>query len=282
MRPRSRWFLPVLLLLVGAAQPGLAEDDAPPSASERVREALAKLLSMQQVNWQGHVTVKQSSAGSPLNSGAVIVNGGTLGSQSPFQGAFEARASSEETTILSAQRLPGFGIYSDADRQVTRATYEDAAPNVSSFTSDVLALLDRTRLKKWLSKADWTALPVEDGAKPTPPTFSATVAKRIVPALHGGIAQIAAPEVLEATARIALDEHGDVRSVEVTIQRSDPMQAMVAQQLRAQGLGGRGRGSGTTTTYSLERSKQPLSAAFGRFRSSIREELGLVATHKDR
>ncbi|MHC4469553.1 MAG: hypothetical protein ACYTDY_04180 [Planctomycetota bacterium] len=218
--------LVTLILLPGglAAQEAEEEKPAPtaPSAEELAGRLKAALDRAEDAAFLVRGSLELGDSGSPF--GAVMV-ASTLGGGPPFEGKFEAWSDGGGKLVVVSERLlPGFEAFRSDEREITRLTYEERAENVGQLMSDLGALLDMSRVRKWLKRAD-----LEARFDPTTgvTSFTGEAPRRLVPAGSGGVMGMAQEKILRIHVSVEIGKTGELATAVYEVHRSDPMAAMI-------------------------------------------------------
>jgi hypothetical protein len=217
----------VALLLFPAGLSAQEEEPSAPAAPTpedllgRLRTALDRAEDAT-LRVRGSVALEAAGGADPF-SGAVI--SANLMGGPPFEGDFEAWTDGAgKLVVVSKKPLPGFEVFRNDEREVIRVTYEGDAPNVKQLMSDLGALLDMSRVRKWMKRADLESkLDPATGAA----TYVGEAPRRLVPAAQAGLMGMAQEKILRVDASITIGKGGSLLEAEFRIQRSDPMAGMI-------------------------------------------------------
>jgi hypothetical protein len=134
------------------AAPAGAPVAADPAAS--LRAALQALAAQPTAAFSGTVEIRSSGMDAMMRMSQGMMSGGSK--SEPFQGEFEAYQWEGRTIVASRTLVPGFAIFHDGSRTLTRTLYRSDPPDLSELHREILHLLNRATLAKALSEATWT------------------------------------------------------------------------------------------------------------------------------
>jgi hypothetical protein len=253
--------LAVALLVVAATPVARAEDPVTvpaPDSVDRLRTALRMLGEAPETAFVGKVEHRNEAALAMAGMARMMTGGG---SSETFRGEFEAFRTAAVRAILSKSLVPGFGIFDDGARRLTRAIYDAEMPDISSFRREALRLVDIAALQRAFSNLTWTA-------EETGTVFTAKSTTSFLPADDSG--GMISSRVKEIEASVTLAADGKVAKIQVTATRTDPMEAMRGMLGALGGMGGMGGMGGIPpapadgelpqTTYTLEVAPAPSAA----------------------
>jgi hypothetical protein len=219
------------ILLFAAAPPARAEDPVtvPPLDSvDRLHTALRMLGETAETAFLGKVEHRNEAALAMAGMARMMTGGG---SAEIFRGEFEALRTAAVRAVLSKSQVPGFGVFDDGTRRLTRAIYDAEMPDIASFRREALRLLDIPALQRAFSNMTWTA--DESGT-----VFTAKSTTSFLPADDSG--GMIASRVKEVETSVTLAADGKVAKVRVTATRTDPLEAMRGMLGALGGMGGAG------------------------------------------
>jgi hypothetical protein len=154
-----------------------------------------------------------------------VVNRSGLDGGSPYTGKFEAWSpEDDELVIVSPAALPGFEIYRGKDDDLVRVTYEEGPPSLAELRNDLGALLDMSRLAKWLEQAE---LPATRDPESGVVRFGGTAPRRLVPAKAGGAAGVLRDQILRVEVFLELTAKGELCRAEFRVVRADLVGALI-------------------------------------------------------
>lgn len=217
--------------------PGFAqvESEAPAEKSPMtvLSDALAK-AAKGKVTLSGKLVDRSENGGA--GAGAMVVIGGMGGKKNKFFGKFEAQVQGRQVFVCTEKALPGISAMRLGRKTLVRKTESSKDPiDAGYLSSDALQLLDFQRLSKEVARAERRAA---EGKKKRFKVKSAddgshtlNVAIRTSMLASPGnddnpMASMMRPKILGIDAEFALDAKGQLRSMRLTVTRSDPMAAI--------------------------------------------------------
>jgi len=239
--------IPFALLLIavpaaaqdaGRALESSAEEKAP-TPHEILGAALMKHRRGGDIVVAVNVEHKQPEADPPAGGGRqgnivqVVVQGPGSPRGEPFEGDVEAwRDAGGNTVLVSAKKLPGFGLFVTPERTLRRVTAEGAAPDINQLRTEILSFLESDRFAKHVANAELRhSVDPETGEH----VWGGEVDKNIVrpvraegvdPHIAAAVGGLA-PRVLRASLVLRVSKNGEIRSAKVTIVRNDPGREML-------------------------------------------------------
>ncbi len=189
-----------------------SEEEMDPATS-----ALTTWLNAPAVNAACEVSRSKSSANPSFGGTRILMSGGGPALE-PFAGKFHIRVDGDTRVVASDSANPGFVLFSTAEHDVIRQTYEDVPMGLREVRQDLDALLDRARLGKWLLRATW----MKSGER----TYEATLSRRTFPSPPSSNPIAAAPRNLAVHGKIELSETGALSRMELRVERTDPSAAL--------------------------------------------------------
>jgi len=208
----ARWTLALTLLLLPLILVSAAALGDPDRGDAHRRKLIAVIGKVKSFRVLGSVErIKSRSFISPRSA--------------PYTGEFEAWSPGKhELVIVSPSALPGFEVYRSADDDLVRVTYEEDSPSLGELRNDLGALLDSSRLAKWLKKAKLTA--TRDAGTGII-RFHGTAPRRLVPAKARGPMGLMRNKILRVEVSLELTAKGKLGKAEFRVVRADPLAALI-------------------------------------------------------
>jgi hypothetical protein len=207
--------------------------------------------------------VDRDGAGDGLSpDGVLMIEAGT--GAPPFTGRVELVVSSgRDWLACSTSALPELAVYDTGDRALVRTTVEDEPISAAELAADLAVLADLGRLADLVGKAEGE---LDAEAR----RWTCRLPARTIRASSDPAAMVR-PRVLRVELAIVLGANGELESLLLAVQRTDPFGALRRQAIE-QGLSGGGGGvlaapatpgddPGPTARYALKASAAPSERA---------------------
>lgn len=249
----NRLLLALLLLPLACAM-GLrttqAQDSGAAQDSAKDAESPATLLSKalgakaaERVVLTGKITDRtEQEDGGGMRAMMVIAGRGKKGTK--IFGKIEAEVRGREVFVCSQQGMPGAAAMSMGRKVLVQKTEDAEKPvDAGALANDAIYLLDLRRLSKEVARAERRAKEgkknvikvktAEDGTH----TIRLPLRSSMLPEPEGGMAGMSMmqPKVMSIDARFVLAADGALRSMRLTVTRSDPMAAIRKRAMQGGG-----------------------------------------------
>ncbi|MFN0206910.1 MAG: hypothetical protein ACKVS6_11460 [Planctomycetota bacterium] len=221
----------------GTASAPAASQPAVSAANEEVMKSILKLSEKQVLQIRGSVA-KEEDEDNPIGGAMMMMSGGEMGA-SAFEGSFDIYAAGGETILFSEENGLGFGIYKNADRTITRETYDDQKMNIAVFRREALAFVDMANLQKRFAKAAWTKEPPTGELN----VYTAKVDKKLIPAAKGAGMAPSMEKIVRIDTKISTNKAGEIIELQFSVVKKDPFAEMIKRTKIDQDENGAGSAS---------------------------------------